>query len=105
MTAARSGGGEPLRNRLEALYLKADVVDAGEVLAALAAGRRIVLEIEDGEIDIAVGEEDAARPRIVNLADFLHAERLDVELRGLLDVLGRQRDVLDLRHRITSMRS
>src|SRR5438105_8046285 len=85
VTAARPCCGEPLRDRLEALYLKADVVDAGEVLAALAAGRRIVLEIEDGEVDVAVGEEDAARPRIVDLADFLHAERLDVELRGLLE--------------------
>jgi len=54
--------------------LKADVMDAGEALAALAAGRRIVLETEDGEVDVAVGEEDAARPGIVDLADFLHAD-------------------------------
>src|SRR5262245_6639028 len=99
VTAARPDGGEPLGDRVEALDLKADVMDAAETLAALAAGRRVILEVEDSEADVAVGEEDAARAGIVHLADFLHAERLDVELRGLLDVLGRQRDVLDLRHR------
>src|SRR5690349_2556156 len=105
MTAARSGFGEPLRDRLEALDLKADVVDAGEALAALDAGRRVVLEVEDGEVDVPVREEDTARAGIVHLADFLHTERLDVEPGGLLDVLGRQRDVLDLRHWSPSTRA
>src|SRR5262249_39681203 len=99
VTASRPCGGEPLGDRLQALDLKADVVDSGEALAAFDAGRCIVLEIEDGEVDVAVGKEDAARPGIVYLADFLHAEGLDVELRGFLDVLGGQRNVLDLRHR------
>src|SRR5262249_15220940 len=50
VTAARPRCGEPLRDRLEALDLKADVVDAGEVLAALAARRRVVLEIQDARL-------------------------------------------------------
>src|SRR5262245_55172212 len=54
VTTARSGRGEPLGDRLEALDLKANVVNAGEALAALAAGGRVVLEIEDREIDVAV---------------------------------------------------
>jgi hypothetical protein len=86
MAAARSGCGEPLGDRIEALDLKADVVDAGEVLAALAPGRRIVLEIEDGEVDVAIGEKT---PRVPDRRScrLPSCERLDVEPRGLLDVL------------------
>src|SRR5262249_40138474 len=88
VTAARPRGGELFRDRVDALDLKADVVDARESFPALDASGHVVLEVEDGEIDVAVREENTARPGVVDLADFLHAERLDVELRGLLDVLG-----------------
>jgi hypothetical protein len=59
VAAARPRGGEPPGDRLEALDLNADVVDTGEALAALTAGRRVVLEIEDGEVDVTVGESVA----------------------------------------------
>src|SRR5262249_14409638 len=67
--ATRARRRELLRDRVEA-------VDPGEALAALDSRRRIILEREDREVDVAVREKDAARAGIVHLADFLHTERL-----------------------------
>src|SRR5262245_25121267 len=92
------GGGQPLRDRLQAVHLEADVVDAAPLFATLHAGHRVVLEVEDSEIEVAVGEVVAAGVWIVDLADFLHPEHVDVEARRLVRVLGRERNVLDLRH-------
>src|SRR5438477_11075329 len=47
-----AGGSELVEDRLETLDLEADVMDAAEAAAALDAGRLIVLEVEDGEVDV-----------------------------------------------------
>src|SRR5262249_23011273 len=88
---ARRGPGraEPLGDRLQALDLEADVVDATPILSTLDTSDRVVLEVEDGEVDIAVTQVVASRARTVDPGDLLHPEHVDVELGGLLDVLGR----------------
>jgi len=58
--------------------------------------------VEDGEVDVAVGEVVALGAHAVDLADLFQSEHLDVELRGLVDVLARDGDVLDLRHGLSS---
>src|SRR5215813_2559625 len=98
VAARRVGGGEPLGGVVEVVDLEAKVVDAGPVLATLGPGDFVVLEFQDGEVDIAIGEVVAARVRIVDTADLLQAEHVDVELGGRIGVLGRNRDVPDLRH-------
>src|SRR6266567_1224573 len=52
-----AGGGELVEDRLETLDLEADVVDAAETTAALDASRLIVLEIQDGQVDVAIAQE------------------------------------------------
>src|SRR5262249_35847702 len=89
---------EPLGDRFQTLDLETDVVDAAPALAALHAGHGVVLEVEDGEIDVAVAQVVALRSRAVDPGDLLHPEHVDVELRRLVDILGRERDVLDLGH-------
>ena len=66
--------------------------------AALDAGDRVVLEVEDRQVQIAVAQVVAGGPRAVDPAYLLHAEHVDVELGGRVHVLGRDGDVLDLRH-------
>src|SRR5262245_24316003 len=97
---ARLGPGvlKPLRDRLEALDLEADVMDAAPARTALHSGDRVVLEVEDRQVEVAVAQVVAPGARAVDLRDLLHAEHVDVELRGLVHVLGREGDVLDLRH-------
>src|SRR5215813_683112 len=94
----RAGGGEALGDRLQAVDLEADVMDAAPALAPLHPRGLVVLELEDGEVEVAVAQVEPARIRAVDLRDLLHAEHVDVEAGRLVGVLGRQRDVLDLRH-------
>src|SRR5713226_3248016 len=101
MARLRARRGQPLGDGLEAFDLEADVMDTAEALAALDSGHRVVLEIQDGQIEVAVAEIVAAGVGAVDLADLLHPEHVDVELGGLVHVLGRQRDVLDLGHEIS----
>src|SRR6266849_5444064 len=101
MARLRARRGQPLGDGLEAFDLEADVMDAAEALAALDSGHRVVLEIQDGQIEVAVAEIVAAGVGTVDLADLFHPEHVDVELGGLVHVLGRQRDVLDLGHEIS----
>src|SRR5262245_2679054 len=89
---------ESLADGVEAFHLKPNVVDAAPRFSSLDAGCGVVLEVEDCQVDVAVGEEAAAGSRIVDLADLLHAEHLDVEPGRPFHVLGRERDVLDLGH-------
>src|SRR5262249_18558888 len=96
----RPGGREPLGNRLEVVDLEPDVMDAGEALAPLGSGHRVVLELQNGEVEIAVAQVVPAGVRILDPPDLLHPEHVDIELRGLVGVLGRQRNVLDLGHGI-----
>src|SRR5262249_35230217 len=51
----------------------------------------------------AVTQEHSTRPRIVDLANLLHVEHVDVELCRLLHILSREGDVLDLRHRFSPL--
>src|SRR5262245_10669633 len=92
---------QPLGDRLEALDLEADVMNAAPARAALHAGDRVVLEVEDRQVEVAVAQVVAPGARAVDLRDLLHAEPVDVELRGLVHVLGREGDVLDLRHGVS----
>src|SRR3989454_7613145 len=101
VTGRRTGGLQPLGDRFQAFHLKADVMDAAPVLAALDASHRVVLEVEDRQIEVAVAQIVAPGARTVDLRDFLHAEHLDVELGRLVHVLGREGDVLDLRHGVS----
>src|SRR5207245_4233061 len=89
---------ELLTNRFRAFGLKADVVNAAVGFAPLDARGDVVLEIEDRQVDVAVTQEHPTGPRIVDLANLLHAEHFDVELCRLPHILGREGDVLDLRH-------
>src|SRR5215470_9748765 len=89
---------QPLGDRLEALDLEADVMDAAPARTALHAGDRVVLEVEDRQVEVAVAQVITPGARAVDLRDLLHAEHVHVELRGLVHVLGREGDVLDLRH-------
>src|SRR2546426_1863143 len=101
VTGRRTGGLQPLGDRLQAFDLKADMMDAAPVLAALDACHRIVLEVEDRQIEVAVAQVVAPGVRAVDLRDLLHAEHLDVELGRLVHILGREGDVLDLRHGVS----
>src|SRR5213078_3524121 len=94
------GGGKPLGDRLEVVHLEPDVMDAGEALAPLGPGHGVVLELEDGQVEIAVAQVVPAGVRVLDPPDLLHAEHVDVELRGLVGVLGGHRNVLDLGHGI-----
>src|SRR5207247_2333497 len=90
------GGGKPLGDRLEVVHLEPDVMDAGEALAPLGPGHGVVLELEDGQVEIAVAQVVPAGVRVLDPPDLLHAEHVDIELRGLVGVLGGHRNVLDL---------
>src|SRR5262245_37319154 len=76
-------------------------MDPAPASAALHASDRVVLEVEDRQVEVAVAEVVAPGARAVDLRDLLHAEHVDVELRGLVHVLGREGDVLDLRHAVS----
>src|SRR5215813_3512432 len=84
----------------QVLHLEADVVDAPEAHAALDACRLVILELEDGEVHHAVAQEAARGPGVVDLAHLLHLEDVDVELRGLLDVLRRDGHVPQFGHSV-----
>src|SRR5262249_15617948 len=73
-------------------------MDAAPALSTLDSCYRIVLEVENCEIDVAVTQVIASRARTVDPGDLLHPEHVDVELGRLVDVLGREGDVLDLGH-------
>src|SRR5262245_59192148 len=76
-------------------------MDPAPASAALHASDRVVLEVEDRQVEVAVAEVVTPGARAVELRDLLHAEHVDVELRGLVHVLGREGDVLDLRHGVS----
>ena len=69
-------------------------MDADEVLAGALRGL-VALEVQDGEVDHAVGQEHALGQRAVELGDFLQAHGLLVEFGGLPGILDAQRDVTD----------
>src|SRR5437870_7101591 len=103
VAARRASLRQLLGNGLQALDLEADVVDATVALATFDPGHLVVLEVEDRQVEVAVAQVVARGTRAVDPGDLLHAEHLDVELRGLLHVLGRDGDVLDLRHGVSCL--
>src|SRR5262245_57312965 len=103
ITTPGASRSELLTDRLQAFDLKADVVNATVGFAPLDARGDVVLEIEDRQVDVAVTQEHSTRPRIVDLANLLHAEHVDVELCRLLHILSREGDVLLLRHRFSPL--
>src|SRR5438552_5258626 len=95
---------QPLGDRLQALDLEADVMDAAPARAALDSGDCVVLEVQDRQVEIPVAQVVTPGARAVDLRDLLHAEHVDVEFRGLVHVLGREGDVLDLRHAVSPVK-
>src|SRR5262245_55924611 len=89
---------QPLGDLGQVVDLEPDVMDAAPVLAALDSGHGVVLEVENRQVDVAVAQVTAPGARAVDLGDLLHAEHVDVELGGPVHVLGREGNVLDLRH-------
>ncbi len=87
---------ELVRGGVEVFDLKAEMVDAAEIGAVRAdVGVLLGLEVEDREIDVAVGQKHRTA-RVA--ANFAHAERLLVKGGGLCRILGRQSDMLDSGH-------
>ncbi len=73
-------------------------MDAAPAHAALGTGNDVVLEAQDGEVDVAVGQVVARRPIAVELAHLGETEVLDVEVRSRFLVLGLNRNMPDLCH-------
>src|SRR5262249_53147813 len=71
-----------------------DVVDANEILAH-SLRRLIGLELQEGQIDDAIGQEYAFGERAVELRYLLEPERLLIELRSLPRILNAQCDMAD----------
>ena len=80
---------------LEALHLEADVMNAAPALASLGARQGVVLEVQDRDIDVAIGEKVAGDALVLQLLHHLQTEVLDVEILGRLFVLRLDRDVPD----------
>src|SRR4029453_16857368 len=70
---------QPPGDRLQALDLEADVMDAAPARAALDPGDRIVLEVQDRQVEVAVAQVIAPSTRAVDLGDLFHAEHVGVE--------------------------
>src|SRR5579863_9222435 len=87
---------ERLAGRIEIVDLEAEMVDAAEIGAVCAHVRRpLVFVVQDGDMDVAVGQEHRA---VRAAAQLLKPEGRFVELGYLRRLLRRQRDVLDPRH-------
>src|SRR5262249_41200534 len=87
---------EPCRGRVEILDLEAEMMDAAEIGAVRAdVCIPLGLEIEDREVDVAVGQKYLAAGVSTDLAQ---AEGRLVEGGVLCRILCRQRDMLDAGH-------
>src|SRR5262249_55558970 len=73
---------------------EADVVDA-DIVRARALRGLVALEVQDGEVDHAVGQEHALSQRGVEFRDFLQAHGLLVELCSFPRILDAEGDVTD----------
>src|SRR5262249_28241026 len=83
----RTGFRQLRGDRLEAFHLEANMVNATPLFAALGPSHRVALEVEDGQIDIAVAEVVPLRARPIELGNLFHAEHFDIELGGLIYIL------------------
>src|SRR5262249_19311168 len=70
------------------------MVDTNEILARTLR-RRVGLELQEGKIHDAIGQEHAFGERAVELRYLLEPQRLLIELRGLPRVLNAQCDMAD----------
>src|SRR5262249_5590121 len=86
---------------LQAFHLEANMVNTTPLFAALGPSHRVALEVEDGQIDIAVAEVVPLRARPVELGNFFHAEHFDIVLGGLIYILRRDGNVLNLWHGVS----
>src|SRR5215813_13496229 len=98
VTRLRTSCCQLLRNRLKAFNLETDMVDATVVFAAFNTRHYVILKIEDGQVDVPVAEVVAFSTRAIELGNFFHAEHFNIKLRGGVDILGRDGNVLDLGH-------
>src|SRR5581483_10889139 len=87
---------DALAERLQVVDDEAHVVDADEILAALVARGVVGMELEEREVDDAVGEGQAVTIGRLDEAHLLEAEGALVELRGALQVGDGDRDVPQL---------
>src|SRR5262245_48024635 len=98
VTRLRTSCCQLLSNRLQAFNLKTDMVDATVVFTAFNTSNDVILEIEDGQVDVPVAEVVAFRARTVELGNFFHAEHVNIKLSSGVNILGRKGNVLDLGH-------
>src|SRR5260370_42466399 len=69
------------------------------ILASLDSCHLVILETQDREIQVSIGEVVSGCDRAVELRDFFQAKILNVELGSFILVLRSDRDVFDLCHR------
>src|SRR5262249_44881646 len=85
---------------VEVVDLEAEMVDAVVVgPVGSDVGVLFRLPVQDGQVDVAVGQEDGAAR---TAADLLESEAFLVERRDLVRVFRGQRNVLDPRHAVPS---
>ena len=94
-------GGQFRLNIRQVLDLEADVMDAAIVLAALS-GYIVILEVQNGHIDVAVAEEISVGVGAFQLGNLTQSEDIFVKCRSLFCILSGNGDVLNLRHLATS---
>src|SRR5512134_836183 len=75
------------------LHLDAEVVHAGVARRALGDSGVLALELQDGDVHMAVAQVIALGGRGVELADLLQAEALHIEPRRCLRIPGADRNV------------
>ena len=63
---------------IEAVHLEADVMDATPTLSALRTREGVVLEAEDGDIDVVIGEILAGVTLVLQFLHHLQPEALNV---------------------------
>src|SRR5712691_6494067 len=93
-----TGRRQLLRDLLQALDLEPDVVDATPLLAPLHTSYLVVLEMEDRQVNRPIRKEIARHDGAVQLGNLGQAEHFDIKPGRLLLILGRDCNVLDLRH-------
>src|SRR5258707_534701 len=87
-----------LSDLLKTLNLETDVMYSRPILAALDSCDLVVLETQDREIQVSIGQVVSGCDRAVELRDFFQAKGLNVELGSFILVLRSDRDVFDLCH-------
>src|SRR5215467_5902296 len=87
-----------LGNGLQAFNLETDMVNTTVVFAAFHTRNDVILEIEDGQVNVPVAEVVAFGPRAIDLGNFFHAKHVNIKLGRGVHILGREGNVLDFWH-------